>query len=283
MASLSGKVGLVTGASRGIGADVACMLASEGLHVVCCARTERVGQHPLPGSLGETVDRIRNAGGDAIAVRANLARDEDCERVVAAARERYGPVDVLINNAAVAFFGPTADLQVSRWIASWRVTVHAMFLLSKLVAPAMIDRGWGRIVNVSSESAIGPGAGPYPGSEIVGDTTYGAQKAAVERFTQGLAQEVYPHGVGVAAIAPSLIVPTPGALANAQITGPADPRAEDPAHMPDAIRLLVTDPLEQMAGRVVYSQQLLEEHGLLTGGGGLGVDPSRRVSGYARG
>ena len=81
---------------------------------------------------------------------------------------------------------------------------------------------------------------------------------------------------------PSLIVPTPGALANAQIAGPDDPRAEDPAYMSEAVRLLVSDPLEDMAGRVVYSQQLLVEKGLLTGGGGLGVDPRRRVSGYAR-
>jgi NAD(P)-dependent dehydrogenase (short-subunit alcohol dehydrogenase family) len=281
VASLTGKVALVTGASRGIGADVACMLAREGAQLVCCARTEREGEHPLQGSLNGTVNRIRTAGGQAVAVRANLASDEDCELVIDAARKAYGPVDILINNAAVAFFGPTKDLPVSRWIVSWRVTMHATFLLSKLVLQDMIERGWGRIINVSSESAIGPGAGPYPGARIIGDTTYGAQKAAIERFTQGLAQEVYASGVGVAAIAPSLIVPTPGALANAQISGPGDPRAEDPTHMPDAIRVLVTDPVEAMAGRVVYSQQLLKEKGLLAGGGGLGVDPRRRVSGYA--
>jgi NAD(P)-dependent dehydrogenase (short-subunit alcohol dehydrogenase family) len=213
-------------------------------------------------------------------VAANLARDEDCERVVEVARGAYGPVDILVNNAAVAFFGPTVDLSVSRWLVSWRVTVHATFLLSKLVLPAMIERGRGRIVNVTSESAIGPGAAPFPGTPIIGDTAYGAQKAAVERFTQGLAEEVYGSGVGVAAIAPSLIVPTPGALANAQITGADDPRAEDPAYMSQAIRVLVTDPLERVAGRVVYSQQLLLENGLIETGSGLGVDPERRVTGY---
>jgi NAD(P)-dependent dehydrogenase (short-subunit alcohol dehydrogenase family) len=282
MASLSGRVALVTGASRGIGADVARMLAKEGAQVVCCARTEQEGQHPLAGNLAETVASIQATGGSAVAVGANLARDEDCERAVEAARSTYGPVDILINNAAVAFFGATADLPVSRWVASWRVTVHATFVLSKLVLPAMVERGWGRIVNVSSESAIGPGRGPHPDGEIIGDTTYGAQKAAIERLSQGWAQEVYPQGIGIAAIAPSLIVPTPGALANAQITGPEDPRAEDPAYMPEAIRLLVTDPLDEMAGRMVYSQQLLVEKGLLDDGGGLGVDASRRVSGYAR-
>lgn len=272
----------MTGASRGIGADVAAMLAQEGARVVCCARTEHEGQHPLAGTLRQTVKRIQAGGGEAIAVGANLAHDEDCEHVIAEAQAAFGGVDVLINNAAVAFFGPTVELGVSRWVASWRVSVHAPFLLSKLVLPGMIERGWGRIVNVSSESAIGPGAGPYPGAHLVGDTTYGAQKAALERFSQGLAQEVYTAGVGVVAIAPSLIVPTPGALANAQITGPADPRAEDPAYMPEAIRVLVTAPLDEVTGRMVYSQQLLTERGQLTGGAGLGVDPSRRVSGYSR-
>jgi NAD(P)-dependent dehydrogenase (short-subunit alcohol dehydrogenase family) len=272
---LTGRAALVTGASRGIGADVARMLAREGAAVVCCARTAHDGEHPLEGSLDGTVAAIRAAGGEATAVQANLARDEDCERVVEAA----GPVDILINNAAVAFFGPLKDLPPSRWNVSWRVTVHAPFLLSQLVLPGMIERGWGRIVNVTSESAIGPGAAPWSG-ELVGDTAYGAQKAAIERLTQGLAQEVYANGVGVAAIAPSLIVPSPGALANAQITGADDPRAEDPAYMPEAIRVLVSDPLERMAGRVVYSQQLLLEHGLIETGDGLGVDPERRVTGY---
>jgi NAD(P)-dependent dehydrogenase (short-subunit alcohol dehydrogenase family) len=281
MASLTSKVALVTGASRGIGADISRMLALEGVRVVCCARTERAGQHPLEGSLDQTVASIRDKGGEAVAVQANLARDEDCERVVDTARDTYGPVDILINNAAVAFFGPTTDLPVSRWVVSWRVTVHATFLLSKLVLPGMIESGWGRIINVTSESAIGPGRGPYSHDPIIGDTTYGAQKAAIERLTQGLAQEVYWDGVGVAAVAPSLIVPTPGALANGQVSGPEDPRAEDPTHMPEAVRVLVTDPLEEMAGRVVYSQQLLIEKGVLSNGGGLGVDQRRRVSGFA--
>lgn len=271
----------MTGASRGIGADVAAMLAQQGARVVCCARTEREGQHALAGTLGQTVQRIEAVGGEAIAVGANLARDEDCAGVVAAAQNAFGGVDILINNAAVAFFGPTVDLSVSRWVASGRVSVHATFLLCKLVLPGMIERSWGRVVNVSSESAIGPGAGPYPGAHLIGDTTYGAQKAALERFSQGLAQEVYAAGVGVAAIAPSLIVPTPGALANAQITGPEDPRAEDPAYMSEAIRVLVTAPLDEITGRMVYSQQLLTERGELTDGGGLGVDPGRRVSGYS--
>jgi citronellol/citronellal dehydrogenase len=279
--ALEGKVAVVTGASRGIGAGVASMLAQEGALVVCCARTLREGDHPLAGSLDRTVAEIRSAGGTAIAVAVNLAVDADCERLVDTAGSAFGPVDILVNNAAVAFFGPILDLSASRWLTSWRVTVHAPFLLSKLVLPEMVERGGGRIVNVTSESAVGPGAGPIAPGRPVGDAAYGAQKAAIERLTQGIAQEVFPHGIGVAAIAPSQIVPTPGALSNGQITGVDDPRAEDPMYMPAAVRILVTDPVERMTGRVVYSQQLLLERGLIASGAGLGVDASQPVTGYA--
>ena len=282
MGKLDGKVCIVTGASRGIGADTALRLAADGAKVVCAARTQNEGDNALEGSLQRTVAAIQDAGGESLAVTANLATDEGCEAIVAAARETYGRIDVLVNNAAVGFFGPVVGIKPSRGVVSWRITVHATILLSQLVLPEMIERGSGRIVNISSESAIGPGTGPYePDGELIGDTLYGAQKAMVERFTQGLAQEVQRHGVGVSAVAPSLIVPTPGALFNEIITGADDPRAEDVSYMPEAVRILATAPLEQVAGRVVYSQQLLSEHGLIEHGKGVGVDPARRVSGFA--
>jgi NAD(P)-dependent dehydrogenase (short-subunit alcohol dehydrogenase family) len=282
MGALTDKVAMVTGASRGIGAAIAAALAAEGAAVVVSARTEQEGDNKfLEGSLATTVQAIEAAGGEASAIPGNLATEDGCRAIAEAAIDRYGRVDVLVNNAAVAFFGDLVDLKFSRWNVSWQVTVSAPVLLSQLVLPGMIERGEGRIVNLSSESAIGPGRGPYPAEQpIVGDTAYGAQKAAIERLTQGLAQEVYAKGIGVAALAPSLIVPTPGALFNNAIDGFDDPRAEDPAHMAKAATLLATLPLDEMSGRMVYSQQLLAERGLLDRPAGLGVN-SRWVTGYA--
>src|SRR4051794_12332352 len=233
MDELIGKVALVTGASRGIGAATAATLAQAGAKVVCAARTAREAEGALlPGSLEHTVAEITAAGGDAVAVPVNLADEAGTSALVDAAREAYGKIDVLVNNAAVGFFGSITDLKLSRWNVSWRITVTAPLQLAQLVLPEMIERGDGRIINVTSESAVGPGPGPYPADrEPIGDTAYGAQKAAIERITQGIAQEVQPHGVGVAAVAPSLIVPTPGALFNSLISGPQDPRAEDPAYV----------------------------------------------------
>ncbi len=281
---LAHQVAVVTGASRGIGAHIAQRYASAGAQVACVARTLREGGNALlGGSLEETVQTIQDRGGEAIAIEANLADPASYEQIVGAAHDAFGRIDILVNNAAVGFFGPTVDLAPSRWNLSWRVTVDAPLRLSQLVLPEMLARGSGRIINLTSEAAIGPGRGPYgPEAIDIGDVAYGMQKAAVERLTQGLARETYDRGVGVVALAPSQIVPTPGALFNAHLSSTDDPAAEDPAIICDAAMALATAPLDEITGRIVYSQQLLTERGELRGGTGYGVDPRLPVSGFSQ-
>ena len=272
MGKLDGKVVVVTGASRGIGAEISTRFAAEGGSIVCAARTLREGDHPLEGSLEKTVADIREAGGEATAVAVNLARPEECERLLAEAQDTYGPVDVLINNAALTYFIPVKDFAVSRWIRSWEVNFHAPFILSKTVLGQMIPRGSGSIVNISSGAAVGPGRGPYednPG--LAGGTCYGAEKAALERFTQGLASEVYQFGISVTCLSPSLVVPTPGTVYHNLVTGMDDPKGEPPSMMADAALLLATEILDSVTGRVTYSQQILKEFGWITEAEGRGV------------
>jgi citronellol/citronellal dehydrogenase len=114
MGKLDGKAVLVTGASRGIGAEIARLFAAEGGHVVCAARTLREGDHPLAGSLETTVAGIRAEGGTAEAVTANIAEPAECERLVQAARDIYGPVDVLVNNAALTYYVQIKDYPVNK-------------------------------------------------------------------------------------------------------------------------------------------------------------------------
>ena len=274
MKRLDGKVVVVTGASRGIGAEVAALLAAEGGRVVCAARTLREGEHPLAGSLETTVADIRKAGGEAHAVTANIAEPAECEKLMEAARKTYGPVDVLVNNAALTYFVPIKDYAVNKWLASWNVNVHAPFVLSQLVLRDMIPRRSGAIVNIGSGAAIGPGRGPYadPAAGARGGTCYGAQKAALERFTQGLAAEVYAHGVSVTCVSPSQVVPTPGTVYHKLVKGMDDPRGERPDLMAKAVLLLATEPLDRVTGRVTYSQQILKEFGWITEARGRGVD-----------
>jgi len=280
MGKLDGKVVLVTGASRGIGADIARLFAAEGGRVVCAARTLREGDHPLAGSLEHTVGEITAAGGQATPIAADISEPEECARLVRAARDAYGPIDVLVNNAALTYFIEVKDYPVNKWLRSWAVNVHAPFVLSKLVLEDMIPRRRGSIVNISSGSAIGPGRGPYPEPErYAGGTCYGAEKAALERFTQGLAREVYPHGVSVTAVSPSQVVPTPGTVHHKLVRSMDDPRGEPPLLMARAALLLATEPCERITGRVTYSQEILKEHGWITEARGRGVDS--RGSGYS--
>ncbi len=283
MGRLDDKVVVVTGASRGIGAEIARVFAAEGGKVVCAARTLREGDHPLEGSLDTTVAQIRESGGEATPSTVNISLPEDCERLMQEARDAYGPVDVLVNNAALTYFIPIKDYPLRRWMRSWAVNFHAPFILSQLALEDMIPRGSGSIVNISSGAAIGPGRGPYPDAPAnSGGTCYGAEKAALERFTQGLAQEVYQHGISVTCVSPSQVVPTPGTVFHNLVSGMDDPRGEPAELMAQSSLLLASEPLDKVTGRVTYSQQILKEFGWIEDAKGTGVDPARPGSGYSQ-
>ena len=282
MGKLDGKVAIVTGASRGIGAEISRLFAQEGAQVVCVARTLKEGDHILEGSLELTCAQIRESGGEATAIAANISLPEDCERLVEETKAAYGPADVLVNNAALTYFIPIKDFPLSRWLRTWSVNVHAPFLLSQLVLPDMIEAKGGSIVNISSSSAIGPGRAPYDENarKDIAETCYGAQKAALERFTQGLALEVYEYGVSVTCLSPSVVVPTPGTLYHKLVSSMDDPKGEHPELMAKATLLLATEPQEKITGRVTYTQEILKEYGMMGEGQGVGV--TKPGSGYSQ-
>lgn len=160
--TLKGKVALVTGASRGIGEAIAARLAMEGASVVVSARTAQDGESRLPGTLTETVARIEAAGGKATFVKADLAQAVERERLVDEAAAIYGPIDILINNAAITYFTPVQDFTEKRFKLMMEVQVHAPFHLAQLVMPAMREKGAGWIVNISSPAGLHPKP-PYRG------------------------------------------------------------------------------------------------------------------------
>jgi len=242
------------------------------------------GTHTLEGSLEKTIADIHAAGGEATPVAANVSLPEECEQLVQETRRIYGPPDVLVNNAALTYYYPVKDFPLNRWMRSWAVNFHAPFILSQLVLEDMIPRKSGSIVNISSGAAVGPGQGPYPddGTANRGGTCYGAEKAALERFSQGLAHEVYQYGISVTCVSPSQIVPTPGTVFHKLVSGMDDPRGEPPELMARAALLLATEPLDNVTGRVTYSQEILQEFGWISEARGRGVDPAIPTSGYSQ-
>jgi len=282
MGKLTGKVAIVTGASRGIGQQIAELFAAEGAKVVCAARTLNEGEHRmLEGSLSRTVSLIRDKGGEATAVTADVSHESECLALVEAARAAYGPIDILVNNAALNYYLPTETYPTNRWVRCFAINVHAPFILAKAVLTDMTAQRSGAIVNISSGAAIGPGRGPYEDQTVRGGVMYGASKAALERFTQGLAQEVSQYeGITVAAVSPSQVVPTPGTIHHKLVTGIDDPKGEPPILMAQAALLLASEPAAKVNGRVTYSQQILKEFGWIEDAKGRGVTTSG--SGYSK-
>ena len=281
MGKLEGQVAVITGASRGIGQTIAELFATEGAKIVCAARTVNEGDHQLEGSLARTVQTIKDGGGDAIAVAANVSEQADCNELIEQARSHFGQVDILVNNAALNYYVPIVDYAVNRWIRAFAVNVHGPFILSQAVLPEMIERKRGAIVNISSGAAIGPGRGPYANQTVQGGTMYGASKAALERFTQGLAQEVSSYGgIAISAVSPSKVVPTPGTVFHKLVEGMEDPRGEPPMLMAQATLLLASEPAAKVNGRVCYSQEILKEFGWIDTAVGRGVETPG--SGYSQ-
>jgi NAD(P)-dependent dehydrogenase (short-subunit alcohol dehydrogenase family) len=279
MGKLTGRVAVVTGASRGIGQAIAELFAAEGASVVCAARTINEGDHQLEGSLANTVQRILDAGGEAKAVAANVSLEDDCRSLIEAAESAYGRVDILVNNAALNYYVPIVDYDISKWTRAFAVNVHAPFILSKLVLPGMMERQAGAIINVSSGAAIGPGRGPYE-LKGGGGTMYGASKAALERMTQGLAQVLQDYNIAVSCYSPSQVVPTPGTVYHKLVEDLEDPRGEPVEYMAKTALLLASEAPEKVNGRVTYSQQILKEFGWIEEGHGIGFE--REGSGYSK-
>ena len=264
MGSCAGKVALVTGASRGIGAAVAQRLAAEGAAVAVTART--ADAHPtLAGSLRETVELIEAAGGRAVAIVADLADGDGRARIVPEAEAALGPVDILVNNAAAAFYLPTPEISLKRRRIMYELNVHAPVDLAQGVIPGMRAKGRGWIVNVSSVTSKHPAGPPLPAGQAVGGVaaTYGSSKAALERYTTGLASELYADGIAVNAVAPVAAVRTPGADALVADLMARNPGLVEPMEvMVEAILALCTGDPATLTGRIVLSGPLLDELGI---------------------
>jgi citronellol/citronellal dehydrogenase len=260
MGTMDGKVALVTGASRGIGAAIAARFTTEGAAVAVSARTVEEGDHPLPGSISGTVAAITDAGGTAVAVAADLSKAEDRTRLVAETERQLGPIDILVNNAAITYFEPVVHFEEGHWRLMFEVQVRAPFELAQLVLPGMRERRSGWILNISSTAGRHPVGPPYMGGG--GGTVYGMCKAALERFTTGLASEVYADNIAVNVVSPSGLVLTPGVVHHRLHERVPESGHEPVSYMAEAAHALCTGDPATVTGKVTYARPILEELGV---------------------
>jgi citronellol/citronellal dehydrogenase len=254
------NVALVTGASRGIGAAIAQRFAASGFAVAISARTEHEGDHRLEGSLATTASHVQAAGGKVLPITADLAKQADRARIIETVERELGPIDVLVNNAAVTYFEPVLDFPERHYQVMFDVQVRATFELAQRVLPGMRERRRGWILNISSRAAIHPSGPPF--TSRGGSTVYGMCKAAIERFSSGLASEVYADGIAVNALSPSGLVPTPGVVFHHLTDGVSEDRLEAPEVMAEAAYALCTGDPATLTGKVTYARPILEELGV---------------------
>ena len=189
MGELNGKVAIVTGASRGIGRAIAEIFVREGARVMICGRKQ------------ETLDQVAREIGPAVrAVACHVGRADQIENLVAATAREFGPVDILVNNAATNIsFGPCLKIDEAQFDKMIEVNLKSAFRLIQAVAPGMCERGRGSIINIASIAGLRPQRHSL---------LYSMTKAALIMMTQSYALELGPQGVRVNAIAPGLIQTT---------------------------------------------------------------------------
>jgi NAD(P)-dependent dehydrogenase (short-subunit alcohol dehydrogenase family) len=205
---LHGKVALITGASRGIGKQVAVELGRRGASLVVAARTVEP-QRRLPGTIGDTVAAIEAVGAQALAVQADMGVAADLERLVQEATERFGRIDVLVNNAAAtatrSWGAPLTELTREDWMAQFDVNLHAPYTLMRAVVPGMAERGGGRIVNLTTlghredhDDHETPAGLPEP-------LAYPSSKAALDQLCRSVARQLRPMGIMVVNVHPGFV------------------------------------------------------------------------------
>ncbi len=246
--SLAGRVALVTGSSRGIGRAIAQRFAAAGATVLVTGRSLDTPKSE-PGTLRETVALIEANGGRAIALAADLESARDREELVPRAIAAAGHVDILVNNAGYAEYATIADMGDATYDRTMDHYLRAPFVLARSAISHMKARAAGWIVNVGSVTALPP-ARPYGWFDANGGSTlYAAVKAALNRFTQGLAAELLTSNIAVNMIAPSTAIATPGAARYI----PRDYPTEDVAYLAECALQLSYLPAAQRTGLLTYS------------------------------
>ncbi len=262
--ALDGKVALVAGASRGIGADIAKYLAAAGAKVAVAARTEEVKDPRLPGTIHSVTKEIQDQGGTAIPVVLNMRDPESIKAAVKRVVDEWGRLDILINNAAIFVPGDLETVQERHIDLSMEVNFRSYILTMREVVPHMRAAGGGHIINISSRGAIPLGPGPYTEEQQnrSGDIFYGAEKIGLEHFSQRQAAMLQKDNISVNILSPEGGVRTPGNRMASNDRENPDLNFETADDMGKAAVWICEQPPQQFTGNVLFDKPLLQKAGV---------------------
>jgi 3-oxoacyl-[acyl-carrier protein] reductase len=268
--NMKGKVAIVTGASRGMGKQMALRLAKHGVNVVLAARTVDQSESQWPGSLQQTEKEIRALGVDCTPVRCDLTQRRDVENLCAAALKKYGKVDILLNNARYVgpgHFDPFLALDVDTWEKNVNTNLMAPIIASRACIPNMIENNTGMIICTTSSAATGRLGLPGKGGTAM---HYPITKLALNRFVQLLGEEMQEYKIPVIALDPGGVLTERIEMEVKARTGAVgagmDPSVfksmDIPASTVEYLCCTCPEPM-QYSGKVVVSQEMVNKFQLV--------------------
>lgn len=243
------RVAIITGASRGIGRALAVGLAADGWGVVIAAKSVESSER-LPGSIHTVAKEIETAGGQALPVQIDVRDEGQVERMVATTIERFGRVDLLINNAGALFWQNLVDTPAKRFDLVMAVNARAACLCARAVVPHMIKQNWGHIINMSP---------PLDMSFVPGRIAYCISKMGMTLLTLGLPKEVEPHKIAVNSLWPIGMIES-----QATINWKLGDRSQwrTPEILVDCVRMIVAKEPPSFTGQVLIDEHFLRAHGV---------------------
>jgi citronellol/citronellal dehydrogenase len=249
MATLGGRVAIITGASRGIGRAIALGLAREGCHVVVAAKST-TSTEKLPGSIFSVAQEVEALGVQALPVQVDVRDEAQINNMAAKAHERFGRIDILVNNAGALHWTSLLDTPAKRFDLVMGVNARAAFLCCRAVLPSMIERRQGHIINMSP---------PLDLSIVPGRIAYSVSKLGMTLLTLGLAEEVRQHNVGVNSLWPVTVIESQASI-NWGLGTPEQWRKPD--ILVDCVLRLVQKEPTAVTGQVLLDEDFLRSEGV---------------------
>lgn len=253
------KVAIITGASRGIGRAIALKFAAEGIHCVVAAKTVKHSAK-TPGTIHDTVREVEAAGGQAIAVQTDVRDASQIEKMVRRAVERFGRIDIIVNNAGAIIWRSVADMPVRRFDLMMAINYRAPFLLAHYALPHLKQQRQGFIINLSPPPHIGSGLATESWQER---TCYLMSKFGMSHLTMGLAEELRRDNIAVNSLWPTHIIDSQATRVFAGMFGAgADATWYSPNLVADAcLQIVRTNPAD-LTGQMLIAEDFLRDGGV---------------------